>query len=208
MKGIGNDGTTPVRLLGLSGSLRKGSYSTAILRAIEQTPPEGVELSIFDLGAIPIYNQDLDVETDRPASVAELKAAITASDGLVVVTPEYNYGLSGMLKNTVDWASRPAFNSVLVGKPVLGITSSPGPSGGVRAHVQLLELFSSVLARPVPHQQVRIGGIHLKIEEGVLTDEPTLAIVRAGLDTLLSEIDMLRIYRSMQKPPSTPETMV
>ena len=106
-----------MRVFGLAGSLRKGSYNRALLRAAVRLAPEELQILVFDrLREIPPYNADVEAEGD-PEPVAALKAAIRAADALLVVTPEYNYGVPGVLKNAIDWASRPPGHSVLDGKP-------------------------------------------------------------------------------------------
>src|SRR5215467_4374062 len=113
-----------VRLIGLSGSLRKRSFNTAVLDSMAGLLPPGVMLEVHPLDSIPLYNQDLEDEA-FPIAVHELKCAIAQADGVVFCSPEYNYGMSGVLKNAIDWISRPAMNSVLKGKPVLLMSCSP-----------------------------------------------------------------------------------
>ncbi len=180
-----------ITLLGISGSLRAGSFSTAVLNTIMAAERAGVAWAGCDLGTIPLYNQDLDVD-GGPAAVSAFRAAIARSDGLVVVSPEYNYGMPGVLKNALDWASRPGFASALKGKPVVYMTASPGALGGARAQVHLLEFFGAVLARPVIGPQVAIAGVGQKIEDGRLTDPPTLTVVENAVAALLKEIRNLR----------------
>lgn len=120
------------KVLAVSGSLRATSFSTAIFRALSQEEHLGIALTVKTLEDIPLYNEDLD--TDPPlTSIAELRNEVQASDGIVIATPEYNHGMPGVLKNALDWASRPAFASCFRGKPVLIITSASGGTGGVRA---------------------------------------------------------------------------
>ena len=107
-----------IRILGISGSLRRGSHNTSLLRAAARSLPPGVELERFDgLADLPHYNEDLDHEP-VPAAVARLRAAIAAADGLLIATPEYNGSIPGVLKNAVDWASRPFPDNAVKGKPV------------------------------------------------------------------------------------------
>ena len=118
----------PLRVLAISGSLRAASFSTTILRALDHQHFPGIAMSLKTLEDIPLYNQDLDTEPAL-SPVAILRAEVQSSDGLVIATPEYNHGIPGVLKNALDWASRPAFASCFVGKPVLIITSAPGATG-------------------------------------------------------------------------------
>src|ERR1700742_1577017 len=138
---------TSVRLIGLSGSLRKASFSRATLAGLRNTLPENVRLEIRDL-QLPLYNEDEDGPAG-PAAVLNLRQAIADSDGVVIVTPEYNHGMSGVLKNALDWASRPFGRSTLARKPVLTMTASPAFTGGVRAQQQMNETLLSIPARPV-----------------------------------------------------------
>jgi chromate reductase len=121
---------TQLRLLGLSGSLRRASNSTAVLRSLRDALATRAALNIFPLHAVPLYNEDDDA--DAPESVRALRSAIEASDGVIMISPEYNHGMSGVLKNALDWASRPFGRSTLKSKPVLTMTASPAFTGGVR----------------------------------------------------------------------------
>jgi chromate reductase, NAD(P)H dehydrogenase (quinone) len=115
---------TQLRLLGLSGSLRRASNGTAVLRGLQDALAPTARLDIFSLHGLPLYNEDEDGE-HAPESVRALRSAIETTDGVVMVSPEYNHGMSGVLKNALDWASRPYGRSVLRGKPVLTMTASP-----------------------------------------------------------------------------------
>ncbi|HUQ01088.1 MAG TPA: NAD(P)H-dependent oxidoreductase [Kofleriaceae bacterium] len=161
-----------IRLLGVAGSLRKASYNRALLRAVGETLPEGVALDLFDgLGAIPTFDPDNAAE---PAPVAAWKHAIAAADALVIATPEYNYSISGVLKNAIDWASRPPPTSPLRGKPVGIISAATGISGGMRAQLHLRQILvftnSPAMLQPeviIPRAQDRFDA------DGVLTDAST-----------------------------------
>lgn len=120
--------TPSIRLVAISGSIRRASHCTTVLRSLPPLLPPGVTLDIFPLDEVPLYNADLDGDK-RPAAVVQLKSAIASADGLVLCSPEYNYGIPGVLKNAIDWASRPGFASPLKGKPVLIMTASPGTAG-------------------------------------------------------------------------------
>ena len=117
---------TPIAILGIAGSLRQASYNRAALRAAEQLVPEGARLDIFDLAGIPPFNQD--DERNPPARVVELKRSIRSSDAILLVTPEYNYSIPGVLKNAIDWASRPYGDNSWEGKPVAVMGASAGRS--------------------------------------------------------------------------------
>ncbi|MDB5945216.1 MAG: NADPH-dependent reductase [Ramlibacter sp.] len=177
--------TTPrPRLLGISGSLRKGSFNTAILESLGAAVEAHASLQILPLNDLPLYDQDADTATP-PEPVARLRAAIAAADGLVIASPEYNHSISGVLKNALDWASRPFGQSTLSGKPVLTLTSSTAFTGGVRAQAQLNEVLTSIAARLVHRPQSVVGSAHQKIVDGRLVDEATLDYLQDGIDDLL-----------------------
>jgi len=176
-----------VRLAGISGSLRQASCNTAILRTLQERLPDDVELSLLPLDGLPLYNGDLE-GSQLPPAVAEFKAAVQAADGIVLCTPEYNFGTSGVLKNALDWASRPANASPLKAKRVLIMSSSPAFTGGVRAQAQLREAFASTLSRVVSHPPVVIAGVHEKVKEGRLVDEANLQFALAAVAALVSEV--------------------
>lgn len=167
-------------LLGLSGSLRADSYSTGILTTLQEKVPGDVELSIHGLAGVPLYNQDLDGVTP-PDEVLALRRAIAAADGLVIVTPEYNYGMPGVLKNALDWASRPYGASALVGKPVITMSTSPAFTGGVRAQAQLHETLLATQSVILPRPQTVIGEVHSKFEDGRLVDRAALGFALAAI---------------------------
>ena len=175
------------RLLGISGSLRKASTNTAILNALAAAVADKATLEIFPLNDLPLYDQDIDVDPS-PRAVAALRAAIGAADGVVIASPEYNYGMSGVLKNALDWASRPYGKSNLTGKPVLTITASPASTGGVRAQSQLHETLTAIAALVVLRPQAVIGGVFQKMQDGKFTDETSMQFLIAGIDDLLRDI--------------------
>jgi len=179
---------SPIQLLGIAGSLRAGSFSTAVLESLRAELPAGAQLSLHPLGDVPLYNQDLDGETPLPA-VGALRDAIARADGLVIVTPEFNYGLPGVLKNALDWASRPHGASALIGKPVVTISASPAFTGGVRAQAQLNETLLGTQSRLVGGPQVVIGEVHNKIENGRLIDRASLDFALGAVSGLLRMIE-------------------
>jgi chromate reductase len=179
-----------VKLLGLSGSIRKASTNTIILQSLAERLGAKASMTVFPLNDVPIYNGDLEGE-HLPASVRALKAAITEADGLILCTPEYNHGIPGMLKNALDWASRPVFVSPLKDKPVLLMTSSPGYVGGARAHTQMQETLASTLSRVVLRPQVVIAGVTQKILDGKLVDATTIDFCLQAIDDLLAEIQLV-----------------
>jgi chromate reductase len=195
---------TQLRLLGLSGSLRRASNSTAVLRGLQHAVAPKAALHIFSLHGLPLYNEDYDGE-HAPESVRALRSVIETSDGAIMVSPEYNHGMSGVLKNSLDWASRPYGRSVLRGKPVLTITASPAFTGGVRAQQQMNETLPSIPARLVLRPQIVIGGVHEKVRDGHLVDEATLRFALAGVGDLLEDISAARFARAValtwRRPP-------
>lgn len=177
-------------LLGFSGSLRKGSANTAILETLAEAVADRADLQIHPLGDVPMYNADLDGDA-RPDTVTRLKEAVSRADGVVIASPEYNYGIPGMLKNAIDWISRPGYNSPLKGKPALIVTSSPAAMGGVRAQQQLRDTLAATLSRVIARPEVVIPGVYQKIENGRLIDEPSLSFAVAAIDDLLAEIALV-----------------
>lgn len=180
-----------IRLVGISGSLRQASSNTAILRTLQESMPAGVEMDLLPLDAIPLYNQDLD-GPNPPDAVRLFKEAIAACDGIVICSPEYNFGMPGVLKNALDWASRPAFASPLKDKPVLLMTASPAFTGGTRAQSQLRETLSGTLSRVIARPPVVIAAVHTKLENGRLVDEANLKFAVEAVKDLIDEVVLLR----------------
>jgi chromate reductase len=183
------------RLLGLSGSLRHSSYSTAVLRSLRFSLAQRAALEIFPLHGVPLYNEDDDAE-HSPESVRSLRSAIEMSDGVIMISPEYNHGMSGVLKNALDWASRPHGLSVLRKKPVLTMTASPAFTGGVRAQQQMNETLAAIQAWPVLRPQIVVGGVHEKVRDGRLVDEAVLGFALSGIDDLFEAIRAARSVRA------------
>lgn len=183
--------TSSPRLVGISGSLRSHSTNTAVLKSLSTRLGDQAAMSLFALNDIPLYNSDLEAAA-LPASVVALKEAIAQADGLIICSPEYNYGTSGVLKNALDWASRPGFNSPLKNKPVLIMTSSPGVLGGIRAQSQLRDTLSATLSRVISRPQIVIPGINQKIQDGRFVDETTIEFMLAAVDDLIHEINLGR----------------
>jgi len=132
--------SSPVRVLGIAGSLRAGSYNRALLRAAQEEAPLGMEIQRYELAPIPLYNADVEARGD-PEPVLAFKAAIRAAEALLVATPEYNHGVPGVLKNAVDWASRPHRASPLDCKPVAIMGATAGRGSTFQAQAQLREAF-------------------------------------------------------------------
>lgn len=146
-----------VNILGFAGSLRRASYNRGLVRAAKEIAPAGVVIDEFDLSHIPLYNQDVE-DAGEPAPVVAFKRAIGAADGLLVATPEYNHGVPGVLKNAIDWASRPRLTSPLRDKPVAIMGASPGAGVTARAQAQLRETFVFTGACVMPLPELLVGG--------------------------------------------------
>jgi chromate reductase len=175
----------------MSGSLRSGSYSNAVLETLREKFSGRAEIVIWDLGTIPLYNQDFESEK-RPVPVKELISAIAESDGLVLCAPEFNHSVPGVLKNALDWASRPAFTSVMAYKPVAIMATSRGALGGARCLEHLRVALDSMLSRVALAREVIITSSTDKIRDGRLVDETSLGFACGAVEALLHEIEVWR----------------
>ena len=174
----------PMRVLGIAGSLRAGSYNRMLLRAAAELAPEGMEIVTAEIGELPLFNEDVEAAGVPPA-VETLRTAIRETDALLIATPEYNHGVPGVLKNAIDWASRPPRHSVLAGKPTALFGASPGMTGTARSQTQLRNSFVFTDTPVLPQPEVLVARAHEKFDaEGRLTDEPTRAFVRRLLEAL------------------------
>ncbi|SDG80180.1 chromate reductase [Pseudomonas flavescens] len=179
---------TTLHLLGLCGSLRRASSHEIILRtAAEELLPAGVRLHLQPLHDIPLYNEDHDGDA-TPDAVRALREAARRADGVLLGSPEYNHGMSGVIKNTLDWLSRPHGRSPLKEKPVLAFTASPAFTGGVRAQQQLNESFWALQALLVPYPQIVIGSVGAKLGEGRLQDEAARQFLKQGIEAMVALI--------------------
>ncbi len=159
-----------MKVLGFAGSLRKGSYNRLTLKAAIELAPDNVEIEVFDLEGIPPFNQDL--EQNPPEKVKEFKKKIREADAILIVTPEYNYSIPGVLKNAIDWASRPYGDNAFDGKPVAIMGASIGTLGTARAQYHLRQSFVFLNMYPVNLPEVMINSAHEKFDEdGNLKDE-------------------------------------
>ncbi len=179
------------RLIGMSGSLRAGSFSNAILRTMRDHFADRADLEVYDLAPIPLYNQDFEGDK-RPPAVKQMLADIEAADGLVLCAPEFNHSIPGVLKNAIDWASRPAFQSVLAYKPVAVMATSRGPLGGARCLEHMKVALDSCLSRVTLAREVIITAAESKIKDGRLVDETCLGFVTGAIDALLQEIALFK----------------
>src|SRR5271156_5574937 len=175
-----------VRIVGISGSLRRASFSTSLLKVLAERAAPPIDIQVVTLEDIPLYNEDLDRDPEIP-EVAAFKKLITESDGVLIATPEYNHGMPGVLKNALDWASRPVSESCFRHKPVSIISSSLAFTGGVRAQYQLRETLISMEAHLVMGPEVVVGGVHTKLADEAYTDENGLAFMLTSLARLGEE---------------------
>ena len=174
----------PVRILGFVGSLRKGSYNKALMRAAVELVPDDAAIEIFDLEGIPLFNQDW--ENQPPQIVRNFKAKIRAADALLIASPEYNYSIPGVLKNAIDWASRPYGDNAFEGKPVAIMSASIGHLGGARAQYHLRQSFVFLDMHPINHPEVMLPFAGQNIDEnGNLTNEETRKLIRELLKELV-----------------------
>jgi chromate reductase, NAD(P)H dehydrogenase (quinone) len=146
-----------LRILGIAGSLRRASYNRGLVRAAVDLAPAGFVIEAFELDAIPLYNQDVE-DAGEPAAVVAFKSAIARADALLVATPEYNHGIPGVLKNAIDWASRPRVSSPLRDKSVAVMGASPGRGSTARAQAQLRDAFVFTGACVMPLPELLVGG--------------------------------------------------
>jgi chromate reductase len=176
-----------MRILGISGSLRRESYNTKLLHAVGELLPPDVEFELFgELEAVPPYNEDRDTD-EAPLGAAVLRAAIADADAVVFATPEYNASIPGQLKNAVDWASRPFRSGALWGKPVVVIGASSGMYGAVWAQAELRKALATAGAR-VADAEVAVGRAQTRFDdEGHLTDDEVRDALREALGAVLAE---------------------
>ena len=180
-----------IKILGFAGSLRKDSYNKAILRAAAELLPENTELEIFDLEGIPLFNQDL--EPQPLAKVMEFKAKIKAADALVIATPEYNYSIPGVLKNAIDWASRPYGYNSFDEKPLAIMGASIGQISTARAQYHLRQSCVFLNMHPLNKPEVMVGVVQEKVDSnGRLTDEKTREIIKGMLVNLVAFTKLLK----------------
>ncbi len=180
-----------LKILGIAGSLRKASYNLSALRAAQSLVPDDAELEIFTLHGIPPFNED--EEKNPPERVMEFKQKIREADAILFATPEYNYSIPGVLKNAIDWASRPYGDSAWNGKPVAVMGASPGILGTARAQYQLRQTFVALNMYAVSQPEVLIANAAQKFDgQGNLTDEKTRQMISRLLRALVDWTKRLR----------------
>jgi chromate reductase len=181
----------PLSVAGFAGSLRAESYNRALLRAARELAPPSLAVSILEIDAVPLYNFDLE-RTAFPESVTRLKDALGAADGTLIVTPEYNHSFPGVLKNVIDWISRPPGATTLSGKPVAILGASGGVTGTARAQQHLRGVLVNLNAVVMPQPAVLVAQAGGKFDaDGRLTDEATRTHVRALLEAFARWIALI-----------------
>jgi chromate reductase len=174
-----------IKILGLVGSLRKGSYNKSLMRIAAKLLPENTEMEVFDLAGIPLFNQDV-LDIQPPKTVRAFKAKIRKADAILIASPEYNYSISGVLKNAIDWASRPFEDNSFDGKPVAIMSASIGRLGGARMQYHLRQTFIFVNMYPLNRPEFMLSNAkeHFDVD-GNLKDEETRQRIRELLIALV-----------------------
>ncbi|HZW10770.1 MAG TPA: NAD(P)H-dependent oxidoreductase [Phycisphaerales bacterium] len=181
----------PVTILGIAGSLRKQSYNRSALRAAAGLLPEGATMEIFEIDGLPGFSEDL--EQRPPEKVVDLKRRIRAADAVLFVTPEYNYSVPGVLKNAIDWASRPHGDSAWSGKPAAVMGASVGMLGSARAQYHLRQIMVFLNMFPINQPEVMIANAAERFDsQGGLTDEKSRELIRKLLAGLVEWTRRLR----------------
>lgn len=183
-----------ITILGIAGSLRRASYNRAALRAAQKLAPEGAKIEIFEIDGIPGFSED--DEMNPPAKVVALKNRIRAADAILFATPEYNYSIPGVLKNAIDWASRPYGDSAWDGKPAAIMGASVGFTGTARAQYHLRQSFVFLNIHPLNRPEVMIANAADKFDaDGVLLDGKARDLIRELLQNLVDWARQLRMTK-------------
>jgi chromate reductase len=173
-----------INILAFAGSLRKGSYNKALIKAAQELAPLDMHIELFDLKGIPLFNADVEATGD-PERVTAFKKSIRKADGLLIATPEYNHGVTAVTKNAIDWASRPTKNAPLDKKPVGILGASPGMTGSVRGQSQLRQSLKATNSYCMPKPEMLVARAHQKFDDnGKLTDEITQKYLSKYLEAL------------------------
>ncbi|WP_420644166.1 NADPH-dependent FMN reductase [Candidatus Leptofilum sp.] len=168
-----------INIIGLAGSIRRKSITKVLLQAAQKVAPDAMQITLFPLNEIPIYNNDVEVEEGFPPPVAELRQAIAHADGLILATPEYNGSLTGVLKNSIDWASR---KGLLAQKPVVTMGGSPGALGATKAQEHLRQICLHLGMYVMPKPTIAVPKLPDKIVDGQLTDELTCKFLKEQME--------------------------
>ena len=181
-------------ILGFAGSLRRGSYNKALMRAALELLPENGRLEVFDLEGIPPFNQDL--ENQPPQRVKDFKFEVRAADAILIATPEYNYSIPGVLKNAIDWGSRPYQDNVFKGKPVAIMGASIGMLGTARAQYHLRQCFVFLDMYPLNSPEVMVPFAQDRFDKnGKLTDQKARELIQQLLQSLIDWTGKLQSLR-------------
>jgi len=180
-----------IKVLAFAGSLRRGSYNRALVQAAVEVAPPTVSVEVFDLEGIPLYNADY--ENSPPQRVVEFKNKIREADALLIATPEYNFSISGVLKNALDCASRPKEGNPLEGKPVAIMSASTGRFGGARAQYHLRQTFVFLNMHPINRPEVMLSDAASNVDtNGKVTNEYTRQLIRQLLEALAAWVFQLK----------------
>ncbi|NGP89273.1 NADPH-dependent FMN reductase [Fodinibius halophilus] len=173
-----------VQILAFAGSLRQGSYNKSLIQSAKDLAPTSMEIQIFSLSGIPLYNADVEAE-GNPEEVEKFQTAIQKADGVLIATPEYNHGVPAVTKNAIDWASRPSRDAPLAKKPVGILGASPGTTGTARGQSQLSQSLKAINAYTMPQPEILVYRAHQKFDDyGNLTDETTRKYLKKYLNAL------------------------
>ena len=199
--GTGRTVSRPITILGIAGSLRESSYNKLLLKGASKLLPSSTRLGIFEIDKIPLYNQDLEA-TAFPEEVKAFKRKIEASDALLISTPEYNHSYPGVLKNVIDWASRPYGHNSFDGKPTAVMSASPGLFGGIAAQDQLKQVLLALNTRLVTQPAVIVSSAQEKIDhEGNVLDPNTKQFMLQLIANLVSLARLFSQYEQTYVAP-------
>ncbi|WP_127130137.1 NADPH-dependent FMN reductase [Pseudoflavitalea rhizosphaerae] len=191
-----------IQLAGISGSLRKGSFNTALLHAVHRMLPDHMKMNILSIADIPLYNADLDwpAVAERPAPVARFREDLANTDAVLIVSPEYNYSIPGGLKNAIDWASR-GEDSPLLGKPVAVMGATQGLWGTVRMHLAFHPVFQFLNMKPLFRPEILVAKAKDKFDAELrLSDEPTIQLIQKHLKAFSDHILHSQMQVSFPNP--------
>lgn len=177
-----------IQLVGIVGSLRKGSYNRMLIEAIKALAPQHVTITLAEIGDLPLFNADFEKES-YPEAAKRFKEAVRAANGIIIAMPEYNRSIPGVLKNAIDWASRPYGDSVWEQMPILVVGASTGAIGTAVGQYHLKQVLLYLNARLVGQPEFHLGGAKDKFnEQGQLIDEKTKEFIVKALEALIQEI--------------------
>lgn len=187
------------KILLISGSLRKDSFNKLLLQAVEALAPEGVTFEYADIGLLPLFNDDLDTDEARPNAVTNFRKQVRESDGILIASPEYNYAIPGVLKNALDWGSRPYAQGVWAGKPFAVMGASPGFMGAARSTQDTRAIAIDLQARVFAAGEILLASAHTAFDaEGKLTNENTRNVLVDYITRYVSFIEDVK----REKTPS------